>query len=290
MAEMTKDEKTYDSYLVDQDWGSYSDEDHDTWSRLFERQSKLLPGRVCEEYLEGLKLLGIDGEGIPNFEEMSARLRKQTGWEVVAVPGLVPSRPFFDMLSDKKFPAGNFIRKPHELDYLEEPDIFHDVFGHVPLLTNPAYASYMHAYGQAGDAAMENKGVKFLARLNWYTIEFGLIMNDGVPKIYGAGIVSSYGETKYALDDASPHYVHFDLERVLKTGYYIDDFQATYFVIDSFEKLFEEAVETPFLPLYQKLREEQDYTPFELLPSDNVIRKGSGEYWKDFPQTKEKLK
>lgn len=292
-AEMVKDEaagNSYDEYLVDQNWEGYSDEQHDTWNKLFDRQTSLLPGRACEEYLKGLELLGISNDGIPNFERMSERLHKLTGWEVVPVTGLVPSRPFFDLLSDKKFPAGNFIRKPHELDYLEEPDIFHDVFGHVPLLTDPDYAGYMHAYGCAGDAAMANKGVKFLARLNWYTIEFGLIMKDGEPKIYGAGIVSSFGETKYALDNPSPNYVHFDLERILRTGYYIDDFQATYFVIDSFEDLFKECVDRPFLPLYEQSRELPQLTPFELEAGDDVIRTGSGEYWKEFPETKSKLK
>lgn len=292
-AETVKDEVTgnsYDEYLVDQNWDQYSDQDHQTWRTLFERQSKLLPGRVCEEYLQGLEHLGITNEGIPNFERMSERLRKLTGWEVVAVTGLVPSKPFFDLLKDKKFPAGNFIRKPEELDYLEEPDIFHDVFGHVPLLTDPDYSSYMHAYGRAGDAAMANKGVKFLARLNWYTIEFGLIMKDGVPKIYGAGIVSSFGETKYALDNPSANHVKFDLERILRTGYYIDDFQATYFVIDSFEDLFKECVERPFLPLYESSRAQEQLTPFDLVEGDEVLRKGTGEYWKDFPETKSKLK
>ena len=195
------------------------------------------------------------------------------------------------MLSNRQFPSGNFIRKPEQLDYLEEPDIFHDIFGHVPLLTNPAYADYMNAYGKAGEGAMANKGVKFLARLNWYTIEFGLIKDRaGEARIYGAGIVSSYGEAKYAASDPSANFVQFDLDRVLRTGYYIDDLQATYFVVDSFEQLFEECIERPFLPLYQKFRELPQLSPFQLEPGDKVLRKGTGAYWKDFPQTKTKLK
>ena len=163
---------------------------------LFERQTGILKDQACSEYLAGLKTLGLNAQGIPDFDLMNKNLRPATGWEVVAVPGLIPSKPFFTMLANRQFPAGNFIRKPEELDYLEEPDIFHDVFGHVPLLTNPAYASYMQEYGRAGDAAIANKGVKYLARLNWYTIEFGLIRNGGDVKIYGAGIVSSFGEAR----------------------------------------------------------------------------------------------
>ncbi len=284
------DAQTVEECIIDQNWAAYTDADHKTWKTLFDRQVEILKPRACTEYFEGLKTLGITGEGVPDFEKMNKNLRHATGWEVVAVPGLIPSKPFFTMLSNRQFPAGNFIRKPHELDYLEEPDIFHDVFGHVPLLTNPAYADYMNAYGRAGDAAIENKGVKYLARLNWYTIEFGLVKNGDDVKVYGAGIVSSFGEAKYALDDPSSNWLQFDLERVLRTGYYIDDLQATYFVIDSFEKLFEECIERPFVPLYKEYREKPQFTPFEIIDSDKVLRKGSGEYWKDFPAKKTKLK
>lgn len=282
--------KTVDECIVDQNWDQYSPEDHDTWNKLFSRQVSTLKGRACDEYFESLRVLGLTGETIPDFEKMNKSLRAATGWEVVPVQGLIPSRPFFSMLANKQFPAGNFIRKPEELDYLEEPDIFHDVFGHVPLLTHPAYADYMLAYGRAGHDAMENKGVKFLARLNWYTIEFGLINSADGPKIYGAGIVSSYGEAKYAIDDPSSNHIGFDLERVLRTGYYIDDLQASYFVVDSFEKLFEECIERPFVPLYEELRDKPQLSPFVLEDDDNIIRKGSGEYWKEFPAIKTKLK
>jgi phenylalanine-4-hydroxylase len=282
--------KTVDECIIDQGWQNYTAQDHQTWATLFTRQNDVLKGQVCSEYLTGLKTLGISAEGVPDFEKMNQNLRKATGWEVVAVPGLIPSKPFFTMLSNRQFPAGNFIRKPEQLDYLEEPDIFHDVFGHIPLLTNSAYADYMQAYGCAGEAAIANKGVKFLARLNWYTIEFGLIRNDGETKIYGAGIVSSYGEARYALGDPSSNHLQFNLDRVLRTGYYIDDLQATYFVIDSFEKLFEECIDRPFVPLYEECRNSPGYTPFEILDSDVVLRKGAGEYWKDFLNTKDKLK
>lgn len=285
------DAQTVEECIIDQDWKSYTPEDHKTWGLLFDRQTKILKPRACEEYFKGLEILGITGDEVPDFEKMNRNLRRATGWEVVAVPGLIPSKPFFTMLSNRQFPSGNFIRKPHQLDYLEEPDIFHDVFGHVPLLTNPAYADYMNAYGRAGDAAIANKGVKFLARLNWYTIEFGLIRDKGGDiKIYGAGIVSSFGEARYALDDPSSNWLQFNLERVLRTGYYIDDLQATYFVIDSFEKLFEECIERPFVPLYEEYRQKPQLSPFEIYDTDKVIRHGSGAYWKEFPKIKTKLK
>lgn len=282
--------QTVDDCIIDQNWKSYSKEDHAIWGTLFERQQETLKGRVAQEYLDGLEALGIGAEGVPDFERMNARLRKITGWEVVAVPGLIPSRPFFQMLANRQFPAGTFIRTREQLDYLEEPDIFHDVFGHVPLLTNPAYADYMNEYGRVGLQGMERKAVKFLARLNWYTIEFGLIRKPEGVRIYGAGIVSSHGEAKYVASDPSAHELAFDLERVLSTGYYIDDFQASYFVIDSFEDLFELVKDRDMLALIDEVRSAPTLTPFEILPSDKVIRKGTGEYWREFPKTKTKLK
>lgn len=276
--------------IIAQDWERYSAEDHATWGILFERQRKTLEGHICQEYLDGLAALGIGPEGVPDFRAMNERLRRLTGWEVVAVPGLIPSRPFFQMLSDRRFPAGTFIRSRAQLDYLEEPDIFHDVFGHVPLLTNPAYADYMREYGRTGLVACDNKGVKFLARLNWYTIEFGLIRKPEGIKAYGAGIASSYGEAKYVVEDPSANFLAFDLERVLRTGYYIDDFQATYFVIDRFEDLFALMRETDFLELYTRLRTEPELTPFEIGPKDVVVREGTGDYWRGFREEKGLLK
>lgn len=282
--------QTVEECLIEQNWDNYTDEQHGVWKALFERQIKILKPRVCKEYLDGLEKLGITADALPDFRRMNERLQKCTGWRIMAVPGLISAKPFFTMLENRMFPSGTFIRRPDQMDYIEEPDIFHDVFGHAPLLTNPSYADYMCAYGKAGMPAIENKGIKFLARLNWYTIEFGLIKNGGDLKIYGAGICSSFGETQYALDDKSPHHVRFDLERILRTGYYIDDFQATYFVVDSFEKLFEECIERPFVPLYKECREKGDLNPFELVGSDIVLQKGTREYWKEFPKTKTKLK
>ena len=284
------DAQTVEQCLIEQEWGKYTCTEHSTWRTLFNRQIETLKGRVCEEYFQGLKTLNLIPDQLPDFEKMNRNLRAATGWEVLAVPGLIASRPFFSMLANKQFPAGTFVRTPDQLDYLEEPDIFHDVFGHVPLLSNPAYANYMQEYGRAGLAAMDHKGVKFLARLNWYTIEFGLIKCGGEIKAYGAGIMSSYGEAKYVMSDHSANFLQFDLERVLRTGYYIDDFQATYFTIDSFDALFKQCVERPFVPLYGEYREKSTLSPFELLPTDTVLRKGTGEYWREFPKTKTKLK
>ena len=282
--------QTIEQCIIPQDWDRYTKEDHETWSILFKRQHTALKGHVAQEYLDGLATLAIDETGIPNFERMNERLRRATGWEVVAVPGLIASRPFFEMLASRRFPAGTFIRTRAQLDYLEEPDIFHDVFGHVPLLTNPAYADYMNEYGRIGLDAIDNKGVKFLARLNWYTIEFGLIRKPEGIRIYGAGIVSSFGEAKYVVDDPSAHHLAFDLERVLRTGYYIDDFQATYFVVDRFEDLFDLLRGTDFTTRFDELRALPAHTPFDILPQDEVIRKGTGHLWRDFPATKTKLK
>lgn len=282
--------QTVEECIIEQNWGAYSAADHNTWKTLYNRQLETLKARVCEEYLEGLKTLHLVADTVPDFAQMNKHLRAATGWEVLAVPGLIASKPFFSMLANRQFPAGTFIRTPEQLDYLEEPDIFHDVFGHIPLLSNPAYANYMQEYGRAGLAALEHKGIKFLARLNWYTIEFGLIKNNGEVKAYGAGIMSSYGEAKYLFNDPSANWLQFEIDRVLRTGYYIDDLQASYFTIDSFESLFKQCIERPFIPLYEKFRAMPALTPFEIVEGDTVLRKGTGEYWREFPVTKPKLK
>jgi phenylalanine-4-hydroxylase len=282
--------QSVDECVIEQHWDKYTPQDHRTWGTLFNRQLATLKGKVCQEYLDGLKTLHLTADEVPNYDKMNRYLKAATGWEVLPVPGLIASRPFFSMLANKQFPAGTFIRTPEQLDYLEEPDIFHDVFGHIPLLSNPAYADYMQAYGKGGLLAMDHKGVKYLARLNWYTIEFGLIVSGGDFKVYGAGIMSSFGEAKYVMSDPSPNILKFNLERVLRTGYYIDDLQATYFAINSFESLFRECVERPFLPLYDEYNQKPQLSPFELLEGDQVLRRGSGDYWKEFPKTKPKLK
>ena len=185
----------------------------------------MLEGRVTQAFLRGLNVLRLSKAGIPDFCELSERLHKLTGWQVVAVPGLVPDRVFFEHLANRRFVAGRFIRRPDQLDYLEEPDVFHDVFGHVPLLSDPVFADYMQAYGQGGLRALEFGALEKLARLYWYTVEFGLIREKGSLKLYGSGIASSFGESVFALDDPSPNRLGFDLERVMRTRYRIDDYQ-----------------------------------------------------------------
>ena len=244
------------------------------WDHLFDRQTRLLPGRVAPAFLDGLKRLDLTRPGVPDFARLNDELMALTGWEVVAVPGLVPDAVFFDHLANRRFPAGNFIRKPDQLDYLQEPDVFHDVFGHVPLLAHPAFADYMQAYGRGGLRALEYNAINRLSRLYWYTVEFGLIRSDEGLAIYGAGIVSSHGETLFALDSASPNRIGWTLERVLKTPYIIDDFQQNYFVIDSFDQLLKVTLETDFGPLYQRLAGDRDIPIAAILPEDMVFTRG----------------
>jgi phenylalanine-4-hydroxylase len=211
---------------------------------------------------------------------MNEELKARTGFTVVAVPGLVPDEVFFTHLANRRFPAGQFIRNRSQLDYLQEPDIFHDVFGHVPLLSNPVFADYMEAYGKGGLRAMKFGRLKNLAALYWYTVEFGLIETPKGPRIYGAGISSSKDESIFALEDPSPNRLRFDLERVMRTAYRIDDFQQTYFVVRSYDELFRATVDTDFAPLYERLADGVAYPPDALLDTDQVIARGTQAYAK----------
>jgi phenylalanine-4-hydroxylase len=267
-----------DDWTVPQNWSAYTAQDHATWDLLFERQTRLLPGRVAPEFLAGLDILRLSRPGIPDFAELSARLMRATGWQVVAVPGLVPDDVFFDHLANRRFVAGNFIRRPDQLDYLQEPDVFHDVFGHVPLLANPVFADFMQAYGRGGQRAGTLGAIERLARLYWYTVEFGLVQGKDGLRLYGAGIVSSRSESLFALEDPSPHRVGFDLARVMRTPYRIDDFQQTYFVIDSFESLLDAALNTDFAPLYAGLAGQADVPPDALAAQDRVVTQGTQAY------------
>jgi phenylalanine-4-hydroxylase len=270
--------KCHADWTIDQDWPSYSAEEHDRWNRLFARQSKLLPGRACKEALEAMQSLELSQSGIPNFAELSDRLAAITGWRVVAVAGLIPDDAFFEHLANRRFPAGAFIRPERELDYLEEPDVFHDVFGHVPLLANPVYASFLEAYGKGGRRALDGGQLYNLARLYWYTVEFGLMQTPEGLRIFGAGIMSSPAETVFSLEDSSPNRLDFDLERVMRTKYIIDDFQQTYFVIDSFHRLLEDCYQD-FGPLYDRLRLATDIEAHELVDGDRVLTKGDFHYF-----------
>jgi len=265
-------------FTVDQRWDQYTDEEHGVWRTLYERQEKLLPGRVAPEFLEGLEVLKLEKSGIPDFRRLSDDLEKLTGWRVVAVPGLVPEDVFFEHLANRRFVAGQFIRTPQQMDYLQEPDIFHDVFGHVPLLANPVFADYMEAYGKGGLRALKFNTIDHLARLYWYTVEFGLIRQPEGMRIYGAGIVSSKGESIFALDDPSPNRIKFDLMRVMRTNYRIDDYQQTYFVIDSFDELFEATVDRDFAPIYRELPTLSEFQPEDVLETDEVITRGTQAY------------
>ncbi|KUR74508.1 phenylalanine 4-monooxygenase [Novosphingobium sp. FSW06-99] len=262
-------------WTVPQNHAAYSARDHATWDHLFDRQARLLPGRVAPEFLDGLDFLRLAEPGIPDFEALSERLMRRTGWQVVAVPGLVPDDVFFDHLANRRFVAGNFIRRPDQLDYLQEPDVFHDVFGHVPLLANPVFADYMQAYGQGGQRAGGLGALTNLARLYWYTVEFGLIRGGEGLQLFGAGIVSSHSESLFALDDPSPNRLGFDLRRVMRTRYRIDDFQQSYFVIDSFESLLDATLNTDFGPIYAELAVTDDLDAAAVLPEDRVHTHGT---------------
>jgi phenylalanine-4-hydroxylase len=265
-------------YVVPQNWAAYTQEDHDVWDVLWARQTALLPGRAVPEFLAGLDMLRLDRPGIPDFEAINAKLHPATGWQVVAVPGLVPDACFFDHLANRRFPAGRFIRTRAQLDYLQEPDVFHDVFGHVPLLAHPVFADYMQAYGAGGLRSLGFDALDHLARLYWYTVEFGLIKTSEGLKIYGAGILSSRTESLFALDDASPNRIAFDLMRVMQTRYRIDDFQQSYFVIQSFEDLLNQTLRTDFAPLYHKLEVATDLQPEDIAPQDMLVHKGTQDY------------
>lgn len=265
-------------WTIPQDWNAYTAAEHAMWDALFERQARMLPGRVVPEFLDGLDILRMSKPGIPDFSELSDRLMKATGWQVLAVPGLVPDRVFFEHLANRRFVAGRFIRGPDQMDYLQEPDVFHDVFGHVPLLAKPVFAEYMQAYGEGGLRADGLGVIDRLARLYWYTVEFGLIRHEDGLRTYGAGIVSSHAETRFCLDDPSPNRLGFDLKRLMRTRYRIDDFQQTYFVIDSFESLLKATQETDFAPLYSELAALSDLDPEEILPEDTIYTHGTQAY------------
>lgn len=265
-------------FTIDQRWDQYTPTDHAVWRTLFERQWEILSGRACDEFLTGLKKLSLDPDRIPHFERASDRLEKITGWRVVAVPSLVPDAIFFEHLANRRFPVGRFIRRPEQLDYIQEPDVFHDFFGHVPMLAHPIFADYMQAYGMGGKRALAEFGqLKDLSRLYWYTVEFGLIENAQGLRIYGSGIVSSRAESIYALESPSPNRIRFDLERVMRTDYRIDDFQESYFVIGSFEELFAETYKD-FTAIYDKLQTGTCHKPGDIVPEDRVHTRGTGAY------------
>ena len=265
-------------WTIPQNWSAYTEVEHQTWDTLYARQMKILPGRACAAFMKGLEALDLNTGGIPDFEVMNPKLQALTGWTVVCVPGLVPDEVFFDHLANRRFVSGQFIRKPDQLDYLQEPDIFHDVFGHVPMLTDPAFADYMEAYGKGGQRAASLGMLPNLARLYWYTVEFGLIRQADGLRIYGAGIVSSKGESIHSLESDAPNRIGFDLERIMRTRYRIDTYQKTYFVIDSFEQLMD-ATRPDFTPIYARLATQDTVGAGTVRDEDRVFHRGSGEGW-----------
>jgi phenylalanine-4-hydroxylase len=256
-------------YTVDQDWAAYSNDEHDLWKRLYARQSMLLPRYACDEFLDSLETLNF-GTGIPKFDEINPKLKAATNWQIVAVPGLLPDDVFFNHLAHRRFPVTVWLRNPEEFDYIVEPDIFHDFFGHVPLLFDKTFADYLEAYGKGGVKAKGLNALNYLARLYWYTVEFGLIETPGGLRTYGAGILSSGGELPYCIESTKPNRIRFDLLRVMQSKYKIDTFQETYFVIKNFKELFD-ATAPDFTPYYAELRTRSELSANTVLPMDSRV-------------------
>ncbi len=268
---------------VGEDWVApsqtvYSNEQHAIWDDLFARQMEILPGRAASAFLKGLEKLDLGQGGVPDFSAMSEELGALTGWSVVPVPMLIPDHVFFWHLANRRFPAGNFIRTRETFDYIQEPDVFHDVFGHVPMLTDPVFADYMQEYGRAGWKAMRYNRLKALGSLYWYTVEFGLIEEaDGI-KAYGAGILSGPTEAVFAVEAKSPNRIMLNVDRVMRTDYVISDLQPTYFVIESFEDLYRQTVERDFDRLYRNLPAGFTYANSAVIDVDYVVSRGTQEY------------
>ena len=296
----------YTTNVIEQPWDTYSATDHEVWRTLFARQQELLVGRASDEFLRNQREMGMSSQAIPKFEEINNSLRSATGWELIGVEGLLPELTFFEHLANRRFPVTWWIRRPDQLDYLSEPDLFHDLFGHVPLLMNPVFADYMAAYGRGGVKAhgiaerareaattvidgvahvdeakalsLGSDALSNLTRLYWYTVEFGLIRQPDGLRIYGSGIVSSKGESIYSLESAAPNRIGFDLERIMRTRYRIDTYQKTYFVIDSYEQLME-ATRPDFTPIYQNLSQLDSIPAGNVLDTYKVYQQGTGEGW-----------
>jgi len=256
----------------------YAADEHAVWDDLYARQMDILPGRAATAFLAGTQKLALGRGGVPEFARLSHELGALTGWSVVPVPMLIPDHVFFWHLANRRFPAGNFIRTRATFDYIEEPDVFHDVFGHVPMLADPVYADYMQEYGRAGWKAMRHNRLKSLGALYWYTVEFGLILETGGLRAYGAGILSGPTEAIYAIEAASPNRIMLNVDRVMRTDYVIDDLQPTYFVIESFEDLYRQTVERDFDRLYRGLGAGFTYANSAVIDIDNVLHRGTLEY------------
>jgi len=271
----------YATGVIEQPWDGYSAEEHRTWATLFARQMALLPDRACPEFFDGMHRLGMSEDAIPKFSDLNRILKANTGWELIAVEGLLPELTFFEHLANRRFPVTWWIRKTEQIDYISEPDLFHDLFGHVPLLLLPVFADYMQAYGEGGLKAARygNEPLTELTRLYWYTVEFGLVNTPEGLRIYGSGIASSKSETLYSLESEAPNRIGFDLRRVMRTRYRIDSFQKSYFVIESFEQLFRATVDPDFGPIYYELKGAEAFPAGDVRPEDKVFQVGTGAGW-----------
>lgn len=255
-------------WTMPQDWTAFTAEQHEIWKSLFDRQSAALDGYACRSFLGGLDILRRLKPGVPDFAELNALLKPVSGWEVVAVPGWIPNRPFFEHLANRRFPAANFLRPPEQIAYSEEPDMFHDIFGHVPMLADPAFSDFLVAYGQAGLRAEKLGASDFLGRLWLYTVEFGLVVEDGELRAFGGGLMSSLAETVSALTAAEPRRIWLDIERVMRTKYHFDRFQQTYFVVAGFGDLLRATEETDFASIYRRIADQPALDPGDGWPGD----------------------
>jgi phenylalanine-4-hydroxylase len=227
------------TFNMRQDYAKYTAEDHHVWQLLFDRQMQQLPMLASKAYLDGIKAIGFVREHIPNYEETNRHLQGITGWRIEVVKGLIPNKEFFELLLTKRFPASTWLRKLEQLDYLEEPDMFHDTFGHIPMLTNHDFCDFLKGLSAIALRFLDSElGVEMIARLYWYTVEFGLIQDPEGLRIYGAGIISSSGESVYSLGN-KPKKAPFDIEEIVHTPYIRDKFQEKYFVISSYKQLYE---------------------------------------------------
>ncbi|HEX6397405.1 MAG TPA: phenylalanine 4-monooxygenase [Steroidobacteraceae bacterium] len=258
-------------FRLPQNYDGYTADEHAIWRTLYARQMALMSEHAAPEVLAGLRLLGADAHSIPVLGEASERLQRLTGFEVIGVPGLIPEADFFGHLAERRFPVTVWMRRREELDYLVEPDLFHDFFGHLPMLAHTVFANFIQAYGAIGvHHSREPAALKMLARLYWYTVEFGLVATSRGLRAYGAGILSSSGETIYATKAQGPARIAFDLQRVLRTNYLIDSYQKTYFVLDDIEQLFDSVLAADFDALFAQ-SDQPAFAPDARLPTDQPI-------------------
>jgi phenylalanine-4-hydroxylase len=248
-------------WTMSQNWNAFADAEHDVWDRLLAKQSAALDKLASRAFLRGLDILNLSRPGIPDHRELNERLKAATEWEVVAVPGWIPNEPFFTHLANKRFPAANFLRTDQSMDYNEEPDMFHDIFGHIPMLTDPVFSDFLVAYGKAGLRAEKLGASDYLGRLWLYTVEFGLVVEDGELRAYGGGLLSSLAEAISAVTSPSVRRLGLDIPRVMRTGYHFDKFQDVYFVVDSFEDLLLQTEQANFAVLYEQARELPELDP-----------------------------